>query len=166
MVGGRWAHLRDLLKLAVGLAAFLCCLHCHFIVVHKSFVHTELTGLGYKQQKQVLNSVKTHRQREKERWWFAKITEKRRKTMKELEAGDTEGWKRLNNGNAETFISSRPLNIHQSVFTAYAFCWSELIYRIRHEIQTTELLPRALENERYGGKFKAGFITPLSDRLL
>ena len=38
-------HLRDLLELTVGLRAFLCGLHCPFVVVKESFVHAELAGL-------------------------------------------------------------------------------------------------------------------------
>lgn len=48
-----------------------------------------------------------------------KHTDRERKVMvqekmEELEAGDTEGWKRLKNGNAETFISSVDLLEHSS----------------------------------------------------
>lgn len=53
-----FTHLRDLLELGVGLAAFLHRLHGHFVVVHKGFVHAELAGLRdrEREKEQISNS--------------------------------------------------------------------------------------------------------------
>lgn len=76
----------------------------------------------------------------RERWWYGKITEKRRKTMEELEAGDTEGWKRLKNGNAETFISSVDLLEHSSK-CVHSVCF--LLKRVHPQDKTWDTDNRA-----------------------
>lgn len=45
LVGVPWTHLRYLLELDVGVAAFLRRLHCLLVVVYKGLVHAQLTGL-------------------------------------------------------------------------------------------------------------------------
>lgn len=45
------SYLRDFSKLCVGLAALLCRLHSHFVVVHKCSVDSKLAGLMDRERK-------------------------------------------------------------------------------------------------------------------